>query len=1198
MIPSFFLQDSDSSKINELKIYRDIRNSSQIAQRITTLYNDSFHGLWIGTTEALHCLILTDGSLSQFLTDETVVLNEPVENIRSDDIHNFWMIHSGNKISKFNIHKRTLETLPNLLLNTNPDAEILDLETDNLNGIWMIYDGLGIHRYNLESTGYSEHLFDRLDKIENLFENDVTRLFQDRSGCIWACTRGGLAQISINKPSFHVLSHYKKRIKTEMTDDISTISIDSNNYYWINHWMDGPYRFQMKENQFEEATPELLQQNLYASALTQITGILMPSGNRIWFCTLNGHGIQEYHYSDNVDRFIKEYSIRDGLPSDSINFAYYDNNKNIWVGTTKGIAKYNHRNRTFFSRINNSASIFEFSNNITSIEQTRDDIWFGTRDGLLIRRKNSPDNSDDNSLGYHLPGDWIMSIKQGGDSVLWLGTWSGLYKFHIISETLEKINESIVPSSPVVEIQIGKDGNLWLGTLTGLIRVDPGNNGSQHFNAANGLLINHINWRASAQDNSGNMYFGTKAGLIYFDPENVVKYMYIPEVVISRFLVDNQPWPIEKYSSQGSGGDYNIILPYNNNNLSFEFSGLSYVEQDRNQYMYRFSGLNEQWNSVDYKGRFTSYSNLSPGDYTFEVKASNFEGIWNPTPLRVNIHIRQIFWKSTFAIFLYLVIIMSIFLLIYFETRTRKILKEKLLHEKLERRKTEELNELKLRFYTNITHEFRSPLTMIINPVNKLMNHEFRPAMKKELDRIRENTMRMMVLINQLLDFRKVSSQGITPYFRKDDIEAFFLKQIELQKILVDQKKQHISFVSELADKNFVFDSFILEKIISNLISNASKFSPPFSEIHVHLKNASQEVNQVLQEGIILSVADKGKGISEEHLDQIFNRFYQVDPDGTGTGIGLSLVNELVAIHKGTIKVISEVNKGSNFIIFIPEIKANIQPDNYIPRFIKPKENSKPSNSSLSENENPFRSTGKVKILFVDDDEEFLAYMAEEFSSLYEVQTARNGQKAWESIQNEPPDIVISDINMPEFTGFELCQAIKSDFHYSHIPVILLTVENSDVSREHGYDFGADSYLEKPINLHLLNTRIQNILKTLENTRIKYQKSLTVEPSEITTSSMDEKFLQKALEIIEKNIDNPEFNNDSFCLEMGVSNTQLYKKLKSLLGLSASEFIKDIRLKRAAQLLKSNSYNISEVAYYVDLSTPNTSANVLKINLT
>ena len=866
-----FLAGPDSSKTNELRIYKEIKNAGSKSLIFNVLYEDPFQGLWIGTSDALHCVVLSKNSSKQYLTEESIVLKESVEIIRPIDEHNFWMVHSGNKISRFNIHNRNLENLPNLRIDVSPNSKILDIEADDMNGIWMIHDALGIHRYNLETSDYSEHLFDRLDKIENLYENDVTRLFKDRSGCIWACTRGGLAQISINKPSFRVLSHYKKRFKTEVTDDISTIFIDSTNNVWINHWLDGPYRFQRKENQFVNFTPGLFQNKLYDSSLVQITGIIEPQNNYIWFCTINGYGIQEYYFDGKYDKLSKQYSIRDGLPSDSINVAFCDSKQNIWIGTTNGIAKYNRNNKTFISKINNSSSLFEFSNDITSIEQTKDDIWFGTRDGLLIRHNiyQSPPEAD-RSVNYDYIKDWILSIKQSGDTVLWLGTWSGLYKFHISSKTFEKVFSTTVPPTPIIEIQIGKDGNIWLGTLTGLIRINPLTNESQHFNVGNGLLINHINWRASTQDKNGTIYFGTKAGMIYFDPENVVKYTYIPEIVISRFFVDNEPWPIEKYISNKNGVNYEVVLPYNNNNLSFEFCGLSFVEQDQNQYMYRFSGLNEKWNTVNYKGRFISYSNLSPGDYTFEVKASNFEGVWNPVPIKVNIHIKQVFWKSTLAIFLYLIIILSISFLIYIETKTRKTLRENLLREKLERRKIEELNELKLRFFTNITHEFRSPLTMIINPVNKLLNNEFRPSMKKELDRIKENTVRMLILINQLLDFRKVGSQGITPYFRKGNIQSFLIKQIDSLKIVVDHKNQHITFNSEVTDKVFVFDSFILEKIISNLISNASKFSPPNTEIKVLLMQTSQEINQILQEGIVISVMDKGKGISEENLENDF----------------------------------------------------------------------------------------------------------------------------------------------------------------------------------------------------------------------------------------------------------------------------------------------------------------------------------------
>ncbi|MBE0653641.1 MAG: response regulator [Bacteroidales bacterium] len=517
----------------------------------------------------------------------------------------------------------------------------------------------------------------------------------------------------------------------------------------------------------------------------------------------------------------------------------------------------------------------------------------------------------------------------------------------------------------------------------------------------------------------------------------------------------------------------------------------------------------------------------------------------------------------------------------------RKRLREDLLREKLERRNLEEINELKLRFFTNITHEFRSPLTMIINPVDKLINNEFRPAMKKELYRIKENADRVLSLINQILDFRKVTVKGITPNFKQGDIEAFLSKQVETFSA-ANQNNQQLILRSELSNTNFVFDSFILEKIVSNLISNACKFSPAGTEIVISLKHAPADSNP---DGIILSVKDRGRGIPEQYLDKVFDRFFQVGTDISGSGIGLSLVHELVTTHKGTIRVESELNKGSCFSVFLPkiplvgEIVENASGNIVLKSF-------KAFNSFVTENKSKLSSTGtiqtiaKYKILFIDDDEDLLSYLVEEFDSVYTTYRASNGKDAWELIHHVHPDLIVSDVNMPEMNGWELCNAVKSDLNYSHIPVILLTVDNSDESREQGYECGADSYLEKPISLNILHTRIQNILRTREKARIKYQKSLSLEPSEVITTSMDEQFLKKALSIVEKNIDNPDFNNDSFCLELGVSSTQLYKKLKSLLGLSASEFIKDIRLKRAAQLLKMNGNNISEVAYMCGFADP------------
>lgn len=1175
--------------VNELEIYKQVILRDSGYSKINDLYQGKFNDLWVGTSTALHSLLISNDLTKQYLSLESIYLNEPIEKIEPLDENNIWIIHSGNNISRINIHQNTLYTLDNLMEGFPPDASMIDIKSDNKGGIWIAGSIRGVHRYDVINSTYTHHLFDRLDKIEYIYENYVTRLFKDRSDCIWACTQGGLAKVSIIESNFRVFSDFEKNVYNEPPGDISTISIDSSGYIWASHWLDRPFRFRVEDNQFIDATPQVIKNHQNSNDLLQrIPAIFIHDKHRIWFCTSNGHGILEYYFDKNDERFLKQYLIKDGLPTDSVNFAFLDSRDNIWVGTTQGISLYDNDNRFFFSRINNSGKIFEINKHILCMEQTKSHLWFGSTDGSLIKyRITDNSDSDSNPEIINMLDDWIMSIKQSGDTILWLGTMDGLYKYKINSALYEKFEDENITNYSVAEIQIGKDGILWLGTLTGLVRMNPITSETHKFYAGSGVRINHINWRASAQDKEGSIYFGSKAGLIYFNPDNVTKYTKPPDLVISRFLVDNVSWPIEQFSTDDQDFDYSIVLPFNNNNLSFEFNALSYLEQDKNQYQYRLSGLNELWNTVDYRGRLINYSNLSPGNYIFEVNASNYEGIWNQQPLKINILIKQVFWKSNMAILFYILFISAISYLLILELKMRKRLREDLLHEKFERKNIEKINELKLRFFTNITHEFRSPLTMIINPVDKLISGEFRPAVKKELYRIKENAGRVLSLINQILDFRKVTAKGLTPYFRKGDINIFLKRQLDRFRAS-NINNQQLIFKSNLKDGTYVFDSFILEKIVSNLISNASKFSSEGSKIVLSVKNALDEGSR---EGILISVEDEGRGIPKEYLDKVFDRFFQIGKNEAGSGIGLSLVHELVKNHQGSISLESKINEGSCFNVFLPRIPEEekmVQDSagSMVLKSFKALAASSPENKLKAGSLKKSQLLFKYKILVIEDDEELLEYLSEELNSLYVTYKASNGKDALDIIDRIHPDLIISDVIMPEMNGWDLCRKIKSDIKYSHIPVILLTVENSDLSRELGYDSGADSYLEKPISLNTLHKRIQNILKTRELARIKYQKTLSVEPTEIITTSMDEQFLKKALGIVEKNIDNPDFNNDAFCQELGVSSTQLYKKLKFLLGISGSEFIKDIRLKRAAQLLKSNNNNISEVAYMCGFSDP------------
>jgi len=1172
---------------------RIVLEKNETRSRLNYMYEDQYNSLWIGTSDALHTISITDDAEVQVLDNRSIIFDEAVIKIAPVDENNLIITRADSHLLRMNIHTGMHEILPGLEIPSTTDLSLTDVIVDNHEGLWIAHANAGVSRYDLNQKRFTSHFFDQLDNLDNLYENYVNRLFKDRSGSIWACTMGGLARIDVSENNLKVFSQFDFRTYTSTPGDISTIYVDSDRYIWLNHWLDGLFRFLDTGQSLEDHTPEILKRSSTKATLQRILDIFSPEEHIFWFCSGYGHGIFEYLIDDKQELLIKQFRMSDGLPCDSINLIFRDSERQIWVGTKGGLAKYNYERRTFTSRLNNSDSLYSYGLEISAIEQSKDDLWFGTEEGMLIRHPLSATNQWNNPKVYIPPGGWIFSMKFTGDNTLWLGTWNGLFKFNILDESWEKVEDEYLGNNSVSEIQYGIDGELWLGTLNGLVRFNPLTNESYAFSPGEGVRLNHVNYRASDQNSAGTLYFGTKGGLVYFHPDQMVQYSYPPRVKISRLLVDNLPVKIDQFiSDENDIYDYQMVLPFDKNSISFEFIGLSYVKQDLNKYAYRLVGLNEDWYNTDFRNRFINYSNLSPGNYVFEVKASNYDGFWSPDILRVNVQIKQIFWKSKVAIVVYILFALIVSFLINLDIRSRRKLREALSREKFERKKIEEINELKLRFFTNVSHEIRSPLTMIINPIEKLLKIEFRSDAKKELGRIKTNATRLLNLVTQLLDYRKITLHGMSTFFIKGNIETFVSKQAQIRKQLAEHRNQTIIFKSELNEKLFVFDKYILEKIISNLISNACKFSPANSEITILLKDAELGNHQVPQNGITISVIDKGRGIPEKYLDKVFDRFFQVNSDGSGSGIGLSLVKELVLAHKGTIAVENNPDGGSHFKVFLP----HMQPDR----------------KSATESEGPFRAESLIglkrsagigtapaeryinlpsapinpKLLFIDDDKEILNYLEEEFEHTYTVFQAHDGKEGWNTIRKIHPDIVVCDIQMPEVNGWELCKSLKSDMEYSHIPVILLTVEDSDDSRERGYDCGADSYLEKPINLNLLHTRIQNILKAREKSRMKYQKAINIEPKEIASSSMDERFLKRALEIIENNIDNPDFNTEAFSKEIAVSNTQLYKKLKSLIGLSASEFIKDIRLKRAAQLLKNNSHTISEIAYMCGFADP------------
>jgi signal transduction histidine kinase/CheY-like chemotaxis protein/AraC-like DNA-binding protein len=529
-------------------------------------------------------------------------------------------------------------------------------------------------------------------------------------------------------------------------------------------------------------------------------------------------------------------------------------------------------------------------------------------------------------------------------------------------------------------------------------------------------------------------------------------------------------------------------------------------------------------------------------------------------------------------------------------------MQNKLKFEQIEREKLEELNQSKMQFFSNVSHEFRTPLTLILGPIERMLYSKSETTSKKQLEFVHRNTLRLLRLVNLLLDLQKVEKNEMHLNAQLGDIVGFSKEIAYTFNELAHHKKITLTFTSGIEKLDAWFDPDKLDKVLFNLLSNAVKFTPKGGEITVNIAVTKSDLTpNPEKEYIQISVSDTGKGISEEHLNKIFNRFYQVEKHDSdeiqiGTGIGLHLTKYLVELHKGEIRVTSKINEGSRFDIFLPlgsehlDIKQKVQ---------EPLELSGLRNDDLADLEpdetiptdetSPATKTKKTsknyKILIVEDDHDVRNYLKSELGEFYDLYEANDGIEAWPIIKDKMPDLVISDVMMPRMDGIQLCKKIKTEVNTSHIPVILLTARTSIENRIEGLETGADSYIPKPFHPQHLKIRVEKLIELRQNLINKFSKSISFEASEVTLTSADEKFLQKAINLVKENIANPDLNIEDMSAELGMSRVHLYRKLKALTNQTPVEFVRTIRLKQAAYYLAQNKLNVSEIAYSVGFSS-------------
>ncbi|HXB92684.1 MAG TPA: ATP-binding protein, partial [Puia sp.] len=896
------------------------------------------------------------------------------------------------------------------------------------------------------------------------------------------------------------------------------------------------------------------------------------SRHRLWIGTL----------ASGLDRFDREKNIfihyRPGAPnsvvSGFISELQEDGQGNLWVGTAYGIDVLDGVTGLFRHYGNQPGDASSLSNNnvISIIEDSRGLIWVGTREGLdLLDRRRQTFTTFRTSDG--LPDNAILTILEDNDHNLWLGTPSGL------------CNVIITPDPK------GIDGYAFR---------------YRNFDESHGLQGREFNENAALKTHSGELIFGGAGGYNRFDPQKLRSVARNPILVLTDLQLFNKTVGIgETFNGhiplpQSITESRNITLRYNENVFSLGFAVLDLLNAEKVKYAYQLEGFNNEWLVSNDKTRKAVFTNLDPGHYIFRVRTAKEEGGWNEPTLQVGITILPPFWKTPLAYACYVLLLAGVLFLARRMVVQRAHMRFALEQERKEAHRLHELDRMKTRFFTNVSHEFRTPLSLILTPLDKIIRQTQDPGQQHQLNLIHRNARRLLNMVNQLLDFRKLEMQELRLNPNPGDIVRL-IKELSFSFTdMAGKKNIEFFFQSTLQSLEMSFDQDKLERILFNLLSNAFKFTPEHGRIEVNLE----------MEGLWLhlSVRDTGIGIDKDKQEKIFERFFQSDIPGSmlnmGSGIGLAITREFVRLHGGTIRVSSEPGQGSCFTVLfpVPEKSEPVYMSSLIhdggndQLMIGPAVAGRPlkeetpdavdSDRSLREGPAGPHTYKRPIVLLVEDNEDFRFYLKDNLKDTFIILEAADGKEGWHRALGDHPDLIVSDISKPVMNGIDLCRKIKDDRRTSLIPVILLTALIGEEQQLRGLKTGANDYMTKPFNFEILVSKIQNLLQQQATARKTWQRQVQALPTATAVESPDEKFIRQALELVEKNMANPDFSVEEMSRVLYLSRVALYKKILSLTGRTPIEFIRSIRLKRAAQLLEKSKFTIAEIAYEVGFNNP------------
>jgi signal transduction histidine kinase/ligand-binding sensor domain-containing protein/DNA-binding response OmpR family regulator len=1127
--------------------------------------------------------------------------------------------------------------------------------TEDHNGaLWIGTDDGGLCQLAPGAKGFNRFQFAENDP-HSISSNRVFAITVENAGRLWVGTEEGLNLLDLENKVFQGVSHNDPRNPYSLNGkSVRSIFIDQQGIYWVGTYQGGVNKYDRnlaffnlrQSNPFDPkglsapvvtAFSEDADGNIYVGtdggglnlynrstglfAHPEFTGkgqgkhpavlALENAGDELWIATF----MQGIYVLDKQSGRVRHYPKGEDAKSPASNDIFClkkDRQGKVWIGTNgNGVNVYDPftgQFRRFNTDTNLPRNVKVLTDGFirTIEEDNAGNIWIGSVGaGIVLFNPRLNRFHILNKANSGLAVDVVQTIHVGPSGRVWAGTPAGLCLFNDETQTFTCYSEQDgIANAVIYKILEDDAGKVWMSTNNGISSFDPQSHKFKNYSYYNGLQRSTFSLGAGLKTRDGELFFGGLEGFNYFNPRELNYNVNVPAIVLTDLKVANTSVvpgdhaPIREHISMAR----EIRLAYKQN-FSLSFAVLNYTAPQESRYAYMLEGFDKTWNEVG-ATRSAVFSNLQPGSYVFRVRASSDDGAWTTGDAIINVYVEPPFYLTTYAYLFYIfAVVVVLWGLRYrgirrlkkkFASEQQQLqAKQAMEMERLEAERRRELEQVKIKYLTNLSHEFRTPVSLIVGPVEKMIEQEQRTDKLGQLHMVKRNARRLLNLVNQLLDFRKLEEQEIKLDLAEGELVSFIREAVESFTDISERKQIDFSFSSCLDRFYTTFDKDKLERILFNLLSNAFKFTPRGGRVAL-------AIDRDPATGLKITVADTGIGMTPDIQEKIFTRFFQADAVpailNQGSGIGLSITMEFVKMHGGSVHLESIPGKGSTFSVLLP-LEPLPEPavapglptqdnDAAVPRQLQ---------TANGQAEPPgIAAADKMTVLIIEDNEDFRYYLKDTLKPYYKIVEACDGREGWQKTLSAHPQVIVSDINMPFMDGIQLSQKIKMDKRTQHIPIILLTARTGDADQLKGLQTGASDYLSKPFNFEILNVKIRNLLELNQNLKNTYTRQLKVITPVAEVESEDEKLILNVTRYVEEHINSPRLSVEELSRHLFMSRVSLYNKIVQLTGETPVEFIRSLKLNKAAELLEKSDMKIAQIGYAVGFSTPNYFARAFK----